>query len=445
MTKCMIFFPWEKHMKKVLIAFTIILTFMVFSCAMDIPEENLPETADLTINLEISEEIKDDVQVNVALFINDAFTTNIALSNEENSKTEKVAVTTYNVRVQDNEHFDFDYPDSIKIVAGGKNTLTIKVTQKSEASEGEEDPVDPPLVTYTGISIDFCNVFDKTLHYEIYDSRHASDPIKSGDIKKDEFIDLKPGTYYISSNLVEPIDNIEFWAISETSDQIDPSNKIGINVTEGKRAFIGYIIKDKNIGTRNSRIVINPTVGKEYLGENAFGHNVLIDYTINYGTGLTQKKTGTTTTDHVIDLGYEFIPAKCEFTVCEMVGDDKVASENYVLWCKEVYSGSDDLQGMTYTKNICIYRAATVEFKVDTELAKNQSLEFYTNQNYNRIYKYSTDGKITLAYDLPYDIDVYVVTTDEGGNKSFTTYCNYDGLVFSQGDSKVIHLASNVE
>ena len=394
--------------------------------------------------LDISNEIKEEeITVNVALRINDSFSISVPLSREENTKTYPVAVTTYNVMVQESDLFDFEYPETIKIETGAKNTLTIKVLPKSSS----DDPLRPedPTIPETGtLMIDYCNVYGVQMHYDVM-TYYGNEIIKSEDIIGDTEIELEPGKYKVKARFTEEQQDFSLWSISRDGDSSNVKDSVfTITIDKGKTQLLGFYIKDNEIGTRNSQVVINALYGKELLGpNNAYGHDVSIDYTIKYATGLCLEKSGKTYEDINIALDYEFIPMKAEFNICAKDAiSGKDVSNKYLIVPYSIYSNPDQLQGMTETKHINIYRGDIVEFKIEEELNENQSI-FLCCEQFYMISSYSEDGKLKIAYDLPYTITCSIITTDEEGKKTSSFYCEYEGITFSEGDNTTITLKRN--
>ena len=444
-------------MRKLLIPLVIVLTLIIVACAVADPNDIPIENEKLTIKLDISEEIKEeDIKINVALRIDDSFGINIPLSRKDSSKTYPAAITTYNVMVQESGPYDYEYPDSITIKAGEENILTIKVLPISPGKDNPEKPIEPYNPEQSGeievpdketgtLFIDYCNVYGVLMHYDIY-TYYGNVLVESNDIEGDYSIELDPGTYSIKARFTEEHSDFSLWEITRNGDSSNVKDStFRIEIKKGENQLIGFYIKDNKVGAREkSQVVINTLYGKELLGpQNTYDHDVSIDYTIRYATGLPLMKKGTTYVDHNVELEYDFVEMKAEFNI---VAKDRISGEDvsnhYLIVPYWIYTNTDKLQGMTETKHINIYRGDVVEFKIEEELKENQSIFIYCEQFYQKS-SYSRDGKLQIAYDIPFDIYYSIITTDEGGNETSSYYCRYENLVFSEGNSTSITLKRN--
>ena len=89
-------------MKKYIPAFlAIIVLILISSCAAALPDGPSEKKANLILNLEISEEIKEDVTVEVALTKDGSFSNNVVLTKNERTKTIPVEITEYTVFVNE--------------------------------------------------------------------------------------------------------------------------------------------------------------------------------------------------------------------------------------------------------------------------------------------------------------------------------------------------------
>ena len=442
-------FSGEDVMNKLLIPLVIVVSLMLVACVAANPDEIPIENENLTIQLDISEEIKEeDITVNVALRVNDSFSINVPLTREESTKIYPAAVTTYNVMVQESKIYDYEYPDTITIKAGGENTLIIKVFPKSAEKDepekpGEEDPVIPPSTTGI-LDIDFCNFFEATMHYEIYKYYDASSPIYQGETEADLQISLPPGDYKIKCNLVNSAEDIKLCGLNNDLNYVSTDYPISFNIEVGKKTFLGYYIDETSNGTRNSRIAINPTIGKELLGvNNAYGHNVSIDYTIEYGTGLTKKVENSIYEDTLVDLGYEIIPALYTFKINAKI-DDIDVSDHYVITYNWVWANAEDLQGETATKPIAIYRGQPVKFETDVVLKKNQFLSIGCEQLGRSVIE-DEEGRYKLAYDEPFNLSINIYEKNGDDVTFVSTYFEKEVKTISEGCSSVLYIASNTQ
>lgn len=445
-------------MRKLLVPLVIILlTLITVACAVADPNDIPVENEELTIMLDISEEIKEKkITVNVALRIDDSFSINVPLTREESSKTYPAAITTYNVMVQESGSYDYEYPDSITIKAGEENILTIKVLPKSPGKDNPEKPIEPDNPEQPGeievpgkntgnLLIDYCNVYGVPMHYEIY-TYLGNTLVESNDIEGDYSIELDPGTYTIKARFTEEHSDFSLWEITRNGDSSDvKDSNFMVEIKKGENQLIGFYIKDNKVGARKySQVVINTLYGKELLSpQNAYDHDVSVDYTIRYATGLPLIKKGTTYVDYNVVLEYDFVEMKAEFNI---IAKDRISGEDvsnhYLIVPYWIYTNTDKLQGMTETKHINIYRGDVVEFNIEEELKENQSIIIYCEQFYQKS-SYSIDGKLQIAYDIPFDISCSIITTDEKGNETSSYYCKYENLVFSEGDSTTITLKRN--
>ena len=444
-------------MRKLLIPLVIVLTLIIVACAVADPNDIPIENEKLTIKLDISEEIKEEkLTVNVALRIDDSLSINIPLSREESSKTYPAAITTYNVMVQESGSYDYEYPDSITIKAGEENILTIKVLPKSPGKDNPEKPIEPDNPEQPGeievpgkntgnLLIDYCNVYGVPMHYEIY-TYLGNTLVESKDIEGDYSIELDPGIYTIKARFTEEHSDFSLWEITRNGDSSNVKDStFRIEIKKGENQLIGFYIKDNKVGAREySQVVINTLYGKELLSpQNAYDHDVSVDYTIRYATGLPLMKKGTTYVDYNVVLEYDFVEMKAEFNI---IAKDRISGEDvsnhYLIVPYWIYTNTDKLQGMTETKHINIYRGDVVEFNIEEELKENQSIIIYCEQFYQKS-SYSIDGKLQIAYDIPFDISCSIITTDEKGNETSSYYCKYENLVFSEGDSTTITLKRN--
>lgn len=445
-------------MRKLLVPLVIILlTLITVACAVADPNDIPVENEELTIMLDISEEIKEKkITVNVALRIDDSFSINVPLTREESSKTYPAAITTYNVMVQESGSYDYEYPDSITIKAGEENILTIKVLPKSPGKDNPEKPIEPDNPEQPGeievpgkntgnLLIDYCNVYGVPMHYEIY-TYLGNTLVESKDIEGDYSIELDPGIYTIKARFTKEHSDFSLWEITRNGDSSDvKDSNFMVEIKKGENQLIGFYIKDNKVGAREySQVVINTLYGKELLSpQNAYDHDVSVDYTIRYATGLPLMKKGTTYVDYNVVLEYDFVEMKAEFNI---IAKDRISGEDvsnhYLIVPYWIYTNTDKLQGMTETKHINIYRGDVVEFNIEEELKENQSIFIYCEQFYQKS-SYSKDGKLQIAYDIPFDISCSIITTDEKGNETSSYYCKYENLVFSEGDSTTITLKRN--
>ena len=445
-------------MRKLLIPLVIVLlTLITVACSVADPNDISIENEELTIKLDISEEIKEEkITVNVALRIDDSFSINVPLTREESSKTYPAAITTYNVMVQESGSYDYEYPDSITIKAGEENILTIKVLPKSPGKDNPEKPIEPDNPEQPGeievpgkntgnLLIDYCNVYGVPMHYEIY-TYLGNTLVESKDIEGDYSIELDPGIYTIKARFTEEHSDFSLWEITRNGDSSDvKDSNFMVEIKKGENQLIGFYIKDNKVGAREySQVVINTLYGKELLSpQNAYDHDVSVDYTIRYATGLPLMKKGTTYVDYNVVLEYDFVEMKAEFNI---IAKDRISGEDvsnhYLIVPYWIYTNTDNLQGMTETKHINIYRGDVVEFNIEEELKENQSIIIYCEQFYQKS-SYSIDGKLQIAYDIPFDISCSIITTDEKGNETSSYYCKYENLVFSEGDSTTITLKRN--
>lgn len=444
-------------MRKLLIPLVIVLTLITVACAVADPNDIPVENEELTIKLDISKEInEEEITVNVALRVDDSFSINVPLTREESSKTYPAAITTYNVMVQESGSYDYEYPDSITIKAGEENILTIKVLPKSPGKDNPEKPIEPDNPEQPGeievpgkntgnLLIDYCNVYGVPMHYEIY-TYLGNTLVESKDIEGDYSIELDPGTYTIKARFTEEHSDFSLWEITRNGDSSDvKDSNFMVEIKKGENQLIGFYIKDNKVGAREySQVVINTLYGKELLSpQNAYDHDVSVDYTIRYATGLPLMKKGTTYVDYNVVLEYAFVEMKAEFNI---IAKDRISGEDvsnhYLIVPYWIYTNTDKLQGMTETKHINIYRGDVVEFNIEEELKENQSIIIYCEQFYQKS-SYSIDGKLQIAYDIPFDISCSIITTDEKGNETSSYYCKYENLVFSEGDSTTITLKRN--
>lgn len=436
-------------MNKLLIPLVIVVSLMLVACVAANPDEIPIENENLTIQLDISEEIKEeDITVNVALRVNDSFSINVPLTREESTKIYPAAVTTYNVMVQESKIYDYEYPDTITIKAGGENTLIIKVFPKSAEKDepekpGEEDPVIPPSTTGI-LDIDFCNFFEATMHYEIYKYNDASSPIYQGETKGDLQISLLPGDYKIKCNLVNSAVDIMLCGLNNDLNYVSTDYPISFNIEIGKKTFLGYYINETSNGTRNSRIAINPTIGKELLGKNnTYGHDVSIGYTIKYGTGLTQEVGNNIYKDTLVDLGYKFIPALYTFEINAKI-DDIDVSDQYVIIYNWVWANAEDLQGKTATKPIAIYRGKPIKFETVVALKENQFLGISCKQ-FGRDIIEDEEGRYKIAYDEPFSLSINIYEKIGDYNNFIGTYFEEEVMIISEGCGSILHISSNTQ
>lgn len=442
-------FSGEDVMNKLLIPLVIVVSLMLVACVAANPDEIPIENENLTIQLDISEEIKEeDITVNVALRVNDSFSINVPLTREESTKIYPAAVTTYNVMVQESKIYDYEYPDTITIKAGGENTLIIKVFPKSAEKDepekpGEEDPVIPPSTTGI-LDIDFCNFFEATMHYEIYKYNDASSPIYQGETKGDLQISLLPGDYKIKCNLVNSAVDIMLCGLNNDLNYVSTDYPISFNIEIGKKTFLGYYINETSNGTRNSRIAINPTIGKELLGKNnTYGHDVSIGYTIKYGTGLTQEVGNNIYKDTLVDLGYKFIPALYTFEINAKI-DDIDVSDQYVIIYNWVWANAEDLQGKTATKPIAIYRGKPIKFETVVALKENQFLGISCKQ-FGRDIIEDEEGRYKIAYDEPFSLSINIYEKIGDYNNFIGTYFEEEVMIISEGCGSILHISSNTQ
>ena len=436
-------------MRKLLIPLVIVLTLITVACAVADPNDIPVENEELTIKLDISKEInEEEITVNVALRVDDSFSINVPLTREESSKTYPAAITTYNVMVQESGFYDYEYPDTITIKAGGENTLIIKVFPKSAEKDepekpGEEDPVIPPSTTGI-LDIDFCNFFEATMHYEIYKYNDASSPIYQGETKGDLQISLLPGDYKIKCNLVNSAVDIMLCGLNNDLNYVSTDYPISFNIEVGKKTFLGYYIDETSNGTRNSRIAINPTIGKELLGKNnTYGHDVSIGYTIKYGTGLTQEVGNNIYKDTLVDLGYKFIPALYTFEINAKI-DDIDVSDQYVIIYNWVWANAEDLQGETATKPIAIYRGKPIKFETDVALKENQFLGISCKQ-FGRDIIEDEEGRYKIAYDEPFSLSINIYEKIGDYNNFIGTYFEEEVMIISEGCGSILHISSNTQ
>lgn len=446
-------------MKKLIPLTTLLAALLlVISCAASTPvPDETDEKSDLTVKLEISEDIKEeDVTVDVALTLEgSSFIRNISLSRSESSKTEPVAVVEYKVMVKESNLFDFIYPDTIRIDKEKENTLLIKVVPKGSIKDDpstenpgpeEPDPVIPPKTTGT-LDIDFCNLFGAKLHYEIYNYYDDASPIEMGDTEKDIQIELPPGEYKISANLVYPAQGIILFGLNDDLGYVGTEYPISFTIEEGKKTFQGYYIKEEGINKREqSRYVVNATIGKELLGENnAYGHDVAISYVIEYENAELSNIVGSTYKDKAIDLNYKNIKAKCSLAI-EAKSNGKDVSDQYVIKCAGLYSNYEQLDGETDTNHVAIFRGKPIKFTTDLVLREDQKIVFDVKQYDDLGVMEDEDGRFRLAYDIPFSLTVRVYQKNpgkEGNWNLIDTYYEETGLTISEGCASVIHIKRN--
>lgn len=431
---------------------------LIISCAASSPTpDKIDEKADLTVKMEISEDIKEeDVTVDVTLTLEgSSFIRNISLSRSENSKTEPVAIVEYKVMVKESNLFDFIYPDTIKIDKEKENTLLINVVPKGSIKDDpstenpgteEPDPEIPPKTTGT-LDIDFCNFFGAKLHYEIYGSNGDASPIKMDDTEKDIQIDLPPGTYTISANLVDsPNDIILYYLNSDLHGDIS-KNPISFKIEEGKKTFQGYYIKEDDINKREtSRYVVNATIGKELLGNtNAYGHDVSISYVIEYENEEIHNIIGSTHQDKTIGLDNKNIRTKCSLAI-EAKSNDMDVSDQYVIKCGGLYSNYEQLDGVTDTNHVAIFRGKPIKFTTDLVLAEDQMIVLDIKQYDDLGVVDDEQGRFKLAYDIPFSLTIRVYQKDsikEGKWNLIDIYYEGTGLTIFEDCNSVMHIERN--
>ena len=424
-------------MKKYIPAFlAIIVLILISSCAAALPDGPSEKKANLILNLEISEEIKEDVTVEVALTKDGSFSNNVVLTKNERTKTIPVEITEYTVFVNESGDYQYSYPETIKIEEGDKNNLTISI--KPKATEGD-DPIDPSLDHGT-LYLDFCNFFDATMKYSIYANKSDEIPIMTGTTTKDFIIKLSPGTYYIMCELVQSATDIILYEVTDDLGNNSTENRTSFTIKKDEMTYKCYYITEKNINTKNSRVVFNPTFGKDLLGENnIYGHNVKIAYEVQYGTELTQKINGETYTDALVNIGFEVIPAQYIISLVALNGEIDV-SNKYLIFYSGVWANPETIQGKTETKNIAIYKAEEVEFKIKDSLPEGYKYVISCEQlNKNSP---ENDEKYRIAYDLPFSIKVSVYRIEDPIYMG--TYYEKTYNVLTVGDSTVIEIDGEV-
>lgn len=440
-------------MKKLIPLTTLLAALLlVVSCAASTPApDETDEKTDLTVKLEISEDIKEeDVTVDVALTLEgSSFIRNISLSRSESSKTEPVAVVEYKIMVKESNLFDFIYPDTIRIDKEKENTLLIKVVPKGSIKDDpsagnpgteESDPVIPPKTTGT-LDIDFCNFFGAKLHYEIYNYDDAS-PIEMGDTEKDIQIELPPGEYKISANLVYPAQGIKLFGLNDDLGYVGTEYPIRFTIEKGKKTFQGYYIKEDGINKREtSRYVVNATIGKELLGNtNVYGHDVSISYVIEYENTEIQNIVGSTYEDKAIDLKYKNIRAKCSLAI-DAKSNGMDVSDQYVIKCGGLYSNYEQLDGETDTNHAAIFRGKPIKFTTGIIPAEDQMIVFDVKQYDDLGVLDDEVGRFKLAYDIPYSLTIRVY--QKNPVILIDTYYEGTGLTISEGCDSVIHIERN--
>ncbi|MDD6042163.1 MAG: hypothetical protein PUB87_00230 [Eubacteriaceae bacterium] len=446
-------------MKKLIPLTTLIAALLlVVSCAASTPApDETDDKSDLTVKLEISEDIKEeDVTVDVALTLEgSSFIRNISLSRSESSKTEPVAVVEYKVMVKESNLFDFIYPDTIRIDKEKENTLLIKVVPKGSIKDDpstgnpgteEPDPVIPPKTTGT-LDIDFCNFFGAKLHYEIYNYYNDASPIEMGDTEKDIQIELPPGEYKISANLVYPDQGIKLFGLNDDLGYVGTEYPIRFTIEKGKKTFQGYYIKEDDINKKEtSRYVVNATIGKELLGNtNAYGHDVSISYVIEYENIAIQSIKGFTYEDKAIGLDNKNIRTKCSLAI-EAKSNGKDVSDQYVIKCAGLYSNYEQLDGETDTNHAAIFRGKPIKFTTDLVLTEDQKIVFDVKQYDDLGVVEDEEGRFRLAYDIPYSLTIRVYQKDpvkEGSWNPIDMYYEETGLTISEGCDSVIHIERN--
>lgn len=445
-------------MRKLLIPLVIVLTLIIVACAVADPNDIPIENEKLTIKLDISEEIKEEkLTVNVALRIDDSFSINIPLSREESSKTYSAAITTYNVMVQESGPYDYEYPDSITIKAGEENILSIKVIPKSSGKDNPEKPIEPDNPEQPGeievpdketgtLDIDFCNFFGAKLHYKIYNYYDESQ-IEMGDTEGDIQIELPPGKYKISANLVYPAQGIKLFGLNDDLGYVGTEYPISFTIEKGKKTFQGYYIKEDDINKREtSRYVVNATIGKELLGNtNAYGHDVSISYVIEYENKKIPNIVGSTDKDKAIDLKYKNIKAKCSLAI-DAKSIDKDVSDQSVIKCGGLYSKYEQLDGETNTNHVAIFRGKPIKFTTDLVLAEDQMIVFDIKQFDDLGVLDDEEGRFKLAYDIPFSLTIRVYQKDpekEGNWNLKETYYEGTGLTILEDCDSVMHIERN--
>ena len=395
----------------------------------------------LTVSLEVSKDIEEEVDVSVALLIDNSFSQNVDLSKSNTTKKVKLSEASYFVKVKESGDYVYEYPDTIDISKDKDNKLVIKVLPKTV----EEDPTYPMLSKGT-LAIDFCNAFDATMHYEIYKNSYDSPPVYRGVIDKDAYLFLAPGTYYISCRLAVETTGIRLWGVNEDGESFDCKYKNSFTIEKGKTTYAAFYIDETEMHTKNSRIVINPIVGKELLGtKNDYGHDVSISYDIKYGTNLQGSIEGKAYDDTtvIVNIGYETIPVLCDFTIKATNGNTDV-SDDYVLVTRTIYSNPDQLQGETETKHTYIYRGKPIKFTTDVVLEENQMLAINCEQFYMRTVIEDEEGRFKLAYDEPFGLTIRVYEKNGDDWTFINTY--YEGsMTISEGCYSVIHIKGNQE
>ena len=412
--------------KLITILMTIMTLLAIISCNGSTPQG----TPELTVKLEKSAELKETVTAVITLIAEDKTTTEISLTESKNSVTNELLAGTYIVDVQESKVCDFEYDKTITIKAGG-NSLVIKAVPKS-ASGNTDDPINPTITTGI-LSIDFCNFFGATMHYDIYNS-YSIDPIISADTDKDTKIELEPGSYYISASLVGDPSDLKLWTTNEDDSPSDPADKHSFSIEKGQNTLSCFKITNEN-KSGNARVAINPTYGKELLGNpNEYGDDVSISYSFKY-INSEQVKSGTKVyDDYLIDMGMESVSFTPEFSIRAINSNGDDVSGNYVLICPRMYV-NDSANREILTRCICIYRGCKVEFRINEPLEENQVAYISCEQ----LGKTLLDTK--LAYDKPFDVTCYIKTKE---GTIVSQYCEYENMKISEGDSTVIILERNI-
>ena len=357
--------------------------------------------------------------------------------------------------VKESELFDFIYPDTIRIDKDKENTLLVQVVPKGSVKEDpstekpgteEPEPVIPPTTTGT-LDIDFCNFFGAKLHYEIYGSNGDASPIEMGDTEKDIQIELPPGTYKISANLVDSVEGIILYYLNYDLQGEMSKNSISFTIEEGKKTFQGYYIKEDGINTgATSRYVVNATIGKELLGKtNAYGDDVSISYVIEYENKDIPNIVGSTYEDKAIDLKYKNIMAKCSLAI-DAKSIDMDVSDQYVIKCGGLYSDFEQLDGVTDTNHVAIFRGKPIRFTTDIIPSEDQKIVFDIKQYDDLGVVEDEDGRFRLAYDIPFSLTIRVYQKNpkkEGSWNLIDTYYEETGLTISEGCDSVIHIERN--
>lgn len=172
---------------------------------------------------------------------------------------------------------------------------------------------------------------------------------------------------------------------------------------------------------------------------------MVILITIEYENTKIQNIVGSTYEDKTIDLKFKNIKAKCSLAI-DAKSNDMDVSDQYVIKCAGLYSETEQLDGVTDTNHVAIFRGKPIRFTTDIIPSEDQKIVFDIKQYDDLGVVEDEDGRFRLAYDIPFSLTIRVYQKNpkkEGSWNLIDTYYEETGLTISEGCDSVIHIERN--